>query len=398
MYKQLTISFFLFSLLFSSKSFSDFRCAVDYNGIEGIQSEEMPVCTISDNGTHVCPLQQQVCNIPLVWEERQDGFNYGTCSSDSTFSHECSLDNNTYTSLAVCQASCQEPNMIQVQVPGPPECPLGSSHQCLDVGGTPVCSASPCIDTSNPTVETSEDLPNESQTNNSVDSSGQCTGQYKFFPGTFTTCKLAGYSTRWDNCCNNGNKIITDSFNSPIDQATSTFDAVSGIVDSVVGGSYVPGDTLGTIITADGIASAGAGTLTLSGVFVSAEIATQAANWLVTPCADESPQVAMIASGYCVRTGSYCSESWRWIGCVQRKEKHCCFNSLLGKIMHQQGRPQLGMGWSNCDGFTTEQFQAIDFSKIDLSAYEQEIVRSTDSQIEGITNDASTRAVNKFGP
>lgn len=69
---------------------------------------------------------------------------------------------------------------------------------------------------------------------------------------------------------------------------------------------------------------------------------------------------------------------------------------MLAKIMHEQGRPQLGIGWSNCDGFTPEQFQAIDFSKIDLSAYEAEIVRNSDAQINAIGADASTRAINTY--
>ena len=45
---------------------------------------------------------------------------------------------------------------------------------------------------------------------------------------------------------------------------------------------------------------------------------------------------------------------------------------------------------------SAEQFQAIDFSKIDLSAYEAEIVRNSDAQINAIGSDASTRAINTY--
>ena len=95
--------------------------------------------------------------------------------------------------------------------------------------------------------------------------------------------------------------------------------------------------------------------------------------------------------GNCVFVGDYCAEWWpfklKWI-CVQRKETYCCFSSPLARIIHEQGRPQLGIGWGtpenpNCRGFTAEEFQKLDFSKIDFSEWiEGEVKGSIVPRIE----------------
>ncbi|MDE0230368.1 MAG: hypothetical protein OXJ62_16080, partial [Spirochaetaceae bacterium] len=39
------------------------------------------------------------------------------------------------------------------------------------------------------------------------------------------------------------------------------------------------------------------------------------------------------------------------------------------RILHQQARPQLGIGWSHCKGFTVAQVERIDFDRLDLSEF-----------------------------
>ena len=62
----------------------------------------------------------------------------------------------------------------------------------------------------------------------------------------------------------------------------------------------------------------------------------------------------------------------------------CNFNSKLARIINEQGRPQLNKGWGSasnpeCKGFTPEEFQKLDFSKIDFaSAIEIPILNTTD--------------------
>ena len=55
--------------------------------------------------------------------------------------------------------------------------------------------------------------------------------------------------------------------------------------------------------------------------------------------------------------------------CIRRERVWCVFGSKLGRILHQQARPQLGMGWSSCEGFTVDEIRNIDFEAVDLSEF-----------------------------
>lgn len=91
----------------------------------------------------------------------------------------------------------------------------------------------------------------------------------------------------------------------------------------------------------------------------------------------------------CVEIGEYCSKKKKFIGCIQRKRTFCCFNSKLARIFHEQGRPQIGMGWGSaeapqCRGFSPEEFQKLDFSEIDLSEFVADIMNKVNaSDISG---------------
>ena len=55
--------------------------------------------------------------------------------------------------------------------------------------------------------------------------------------------------------------------------------------------------------------------------------------------------------------------------CVKRERSWCVFGSMLGRILHQQARPQLGLGWGSCRGFTVAEIRRIDFDRLDLSEF-----------------------------
>jgi len=55
--------------------------------------------------------------------------------------------------------------------------------------------------------------------------------------------------------------------------------------------------------------------------------------------------------------------------CVTRERVWCVFGSKLGRILHQQARPQLGIGWGNCRGFTVAEIERIDFDRLDLTEF-----------------------------
>lgn len=57
---------------------------------------------------------------------------------------------------------------------------------------------------------------------------------------------------------------------------------------------------------------------------------------------------------------------------------YCCFPTKLARIIHQQGRQQLGMKWGKvdkpkCRGLSLEELQRVDFSRIDLSEVIEDI-------------------------
>lgn len=72
-----------------------------------------------------------------------------------------------------------------------------------------------------------------------------------------------------------------------------------------------------------------------------------------------------------VYVGTYCDKKVLGV-CVEKKRSYCVFSSRLGRIINEQGRPQLGRGWGapkspDCAGLTINDLQSIDFSQIDLT-------------------------------
>jgi conjugal transfer mating pair stabilization protein TraN len=110
--------------------------------------------------------------------------------------------------------------------------------------------------------------------------------------------------------------------------------------------------------------------------------------------------------GYCHSIGDYCAEEWN-LGltkiCVQKKDTYCCFNGLLARIIQEQGRPQLAIEWGtprspNCRGFTPEEFQKLDFSKINLGEFTDQVVSNASNLINknmGPAVDAELQRFNK---
>ena len=71
--------------------------------------------------------------------------------------------------------------------------------------------------------------------------------------------------------------------------------------------------------------------------------------------------------------GQYCSR--RVFGvCIRRSRAWCVFGSKLGRILHQQARPQLGIGWSSCRGFSVAEVESIDFAALDLSEFTEDLM------------------------
>ncbi|MFA7606533.1 MAG: conjugal transfer protein TraN [Rhodocyclaceae bacterium] len=78
-------------------------------------------------------------------------------------------------------------------------------------------------------------------------------------------------------------------------------------------------------------------------------------------------------AGQCHYVGSYCSAN-SFFGCLARKNTYCCFNSKLGRIIQEQGRAQLGIGWGSaenpqCRGFSPQELTSIDFANINFTEF-----------------------------
>lgn len=72
----------------------------------------------------------------------------------------------------------------------------------------------------------------------------------------------------------------------------------------------------------------------------------------------------------CHRVGTYCSRK-SFGQCATRKTTFCCFGSKFARLLQEQGRSQLGLGWGtgkcpNCRGLTVEELSRMDLSKMDF--------------------------------
>jgi conjugal transfer mating pair stabilization protein TraN len=85
----------------------------------------------------------------------------------------------------------------------------------------------------------------------------------------------------------------------------------------------------------------------------------------------------------CHTIGTWCSSCFRVLGvcvsCIEHTTSKCCFNSMLARIVNEQGRAQIGKGWggaqnADCSGFTVAQLQNLNFAAMDLSEFYASLV------------------------
>lgn len=89
--------------------------------------------------------------------------------------------------------------------------------------------------------------------------------------------------------------------------------------------------------------------------------------------ADEKQLYTLKQAGKCVQAGEYCSRR-SLFGCREHKRSYCCFNSVLGRIVQEGGRQQLGKDWGDsknpdCSGLTPDELARVDWSRLDLTDY-----------------------------
>ncbi|CAH0355488.1 MAG: conjugal transfer protein TraN [Sphingobium sp.] len=268
-------------------------------------------------------------------------------------------------------------------------CPFGGQYSCLSPDGIapPSCSPHACIDTRAHPIETEIPIDDPGTLNDgAVDADGDCLGTIEIFGGRKLRCRPPGLSVTFQNCCKDKGKIVKDGMGSS-SRAIGTKIAVAKGVFTGMKAAYTAFQAGATVGQA---ASAGANAL-IVGIDPTSIAISLAINFmmevLLQGCDQQDMEAGMLrGSGMCHEVGNYCSAKILGV-CVQKAKSHCCFNSTLGRIIQEQGRPQLkafATGWGDikspeCRGFTPQEFQALDFSRMDLSEYYSEIeARSAD--------------------
>ncbi len=82
--------------------------------------------------------------------------------------------------------------------------------------------------------------------------------------------------------------------------------------------------------------------------------------------------------GLCHYVGTYCSDKVLGV-CTSKRKSYCCFESKLSRVLQEQGREQIGKTWGtakepDCKGFSIEEFQQLDLSKMDFNEVYDEFI------------------------
>ncbi|HEX7856799.1 MAG TPA: conjugal transfer protein TraN [Sphingobium sp.] len=318
-------------------------CAVDLNGNgDAADTGETASCTATQEGNWLCPLQATRCTV------------------GETGDYACPLGN---------QYACQ------TTVEG--EAPLCSPNACTAVEGGGV--------TDTPVTDDPGVTPD-----GAVDEAGNCLDHIQIFSGRALRCRTAGLKTAFSNCCRDRGKIVKDGTGSSLTSLSTKITVAKGVFSgmSAAFSAFKAGQTAGQAASAG--AKAFIGGIDPTSIAISLAINFMI-EFLLSGCDQQDMEVGMLeGSGMCHWVGGYCSSKILGI-CVQRSQGHCCFNTKLGRIIQEQGRPQLksfnSIGWGSpeqpyCRGFTPEEFQALDFSRMDLSEYYSELEARAQADIQ----------------
>jgi conjugal transfer mating pair stabilization protein TraN len=108
-----------------------------------------------------------------------------------------------------------------------------------------------------------------------------------------------------------------------------------------------------------------------------------AVSWNLAPgCDTQEKELADFrAKRKCVEVGTFCSQKLPIIGCIEKKTTFCCFGTKLSRLIQEQGRRQLGMGFGSpespeCRGLNPDELSRLDFSKMDLSELYEDVVNN----------------------
>ena len=90
--------------------------------------------------------------------------------------------------------------------------------------------------------------------------------------------------------------------------------------------------------------------------------------------------------------GQYCARRTFFGVCIRRARAWCVFGSKLGRILQEQGRAQLGVGWSDCRGLTVAEVERIEFDRLDLSEFTDNLMDGGQEPAISLPDGGDTRA------
>lgn len=189
------------------------------------------------------------------------------------------------------------------------------------------------------------------------------------------------------------NQLIKGEWGSVVDAAQASFsktfgqDVALGVVQQqLMQWAYDAMVEMGAAAAADavfatsaegavvGLAPAAAAAVSIIGWVYTAYVMTDLLIHIIWACEPKEFELgAKKETRQCSYVGSYCAS--KVLGqCIEKREAYCCFSSVVGRIIQEQGRQQLGMTFGDpknpsCDGLTTDQLAKLDWSKIDLSEW-----------------------------
>lgn len=289
-----------------------------------------------------------------------------------------------------------------------------ATYQCISNWGTPVCPVGPypCFDKLGNSTTPLESEDSEGPDGMMLiddgerDQLGMCLSDVFLFSGRAMSCQRAGIKTAGQNCCADTDEVFQENVGS-LSQTAMTGKAIAGVFRTAKAAvtAYRGATAVGQTVTQAAQAGAQAGQSAMMAAFDPTSLAISIAvyvvmEYLTKGCDQDSLETAMLkSSGFCHKVGTYCTKKIEFIGCVQKETSYCCFNSRMARIIHEQGRPQLAAfqdGWGavkspDCRGLTPEQFQALDFSEIDMSEYYRFLSGGVTQEMTEKANEAVNR-------
>lgn len=121
-------------------------------------------------------------------------------------------------------------------------------------------------------------------------------------------------------------------------------------------------------------------------------------------CSVTEHQLALAkGQSLCHMVGSWCSNKVAG-SCLATSEQWCCFPSKLGRIINEQGRPQIGKSWGSnmspdCSGFTLDELGALRFDLMDFSEFINSIVvpvKNTTYAVDRLQQNSNTGNINSY--